>query len=133
MGAKPARLCHARFCGTPVNRAIYAFDPMNWLVYMTTRSRDEALLLARLLTARKLCAGVNILPGAYSVYWWEGALRVKEECLLFAQVSGENREKFIAVASEAHPYQTPCIICLPIDAGHEPFLEWIQKNGQDGA
>lgn len=106
---------------------------MNWLVYMTTQSRGEALELARLLTSKKLCAGVNIAPGAYSVYWWEGALREKEECLLFALVSDENREKFIAVANKAHAYQTPCIICLPIGAGHGPFLEWIEKNGQNGA
>lgn len=104
---------------------------MNWLVYMTTQSRKDALELARLLTAQKLCAGINIVPGAYSVYWWQGSLREKEECLLFAQVSDGQREKFIATASEAHPYITPCIVCLPIGAGHGPFLEWIEKNGQD--
>ena len=60
-------------------------------------------------------------------------MREKEECLLFAQVSEENREKFIAAATLAHAYQTPCIVCLPIGAGHAPFLEWIEKNGQSGA
>ena len=106
---------------------------MGSLVFITTESRREALELARLLTSLKLCAGVNIVPGALSVYWWRGELREKEECLLFAQVSDANLENFIAAAREAHSYHTPCIISLPIDAGSAPFLDWIERNGQESA
>ena len=62
---------------------------MSSLVYMTAKSRAEALELARILAGRKLCAGINIVPGATSVYWWDGEIRENEECLLLAQVSDQ--------------------------------------------
>lgn len=104
---------------------------MSSLVFITTQSRREALELARLLTAQKLCAGINLVPGAYSVYWWQGEVREKEECLLFAQVSTENLENFIAETKRVHSYHTPCIVCIPVSGGFQPFLEWIEKNGQE--
>lgn len=105
---------------------------MSLFCYLTAPSRSEAIALARLLLAKKLCAGLNIVPGAHSLYWWKGEVREKEEWLLFAQVARENAEKFVEAAKNAHPYAVPCIVCLPISSGYPPFLEWIEKNGQEG-
>ncbi len=52
-------------------------DSASSLVYMTAKTGREALELARILAGRKLCAGINIVPGATSVYWWDGEIREK--------------------------------------------------------
>lgn len=99
---------------------------------MTAASREAALDLARHLVARKLCAGINIVPGAHSVYWWQDEIREKEECLLIAQVGDETLADFLRVAEAAHSYEIPCVVALPIVAGLKPFLDWIESNGQGG-
>ena len=58
-----------------------------FLVYMTTPTQEEALTLARELVRMRLAAGVNIVPGAQSVYRWKGEVHEAGECLLVAQVS----------------------------------------------
>lgn len=105
---------------------------MSSLVYMTAGSREAALELARDLVGRKLCAGINILPSALSVYWWQGKIHEKEECLLIAQVGDEVLSDFINSVEAAHSYDVPCVVALPIVAGLAPFLDWIEKNGQGG-
>lgn len=105
---------------------------MSSLVYMTAGSRDAAIELARDLVKRKLCAGVNIVPGALSVYWWQGKIHEKEECLLFAQVGDAALADFIRAVKAAHGYEVPCVVALPIAAGLKPFLDWIESNSQGG-
>lgn len=99
------------------------------LVYMTCGDWDEAMNLARQLLSRKLCAGINVIPGAASLYWWQGHIREKAECLLIAQVGDDTLEEFMAQAANAHSYEVPCIVGLPIAGGHRAFLDWIEQVG----
>ncbi len=103
---------------------------MSLLVYVTVPDEREALTLARMLVEARLAAGVNVLPGARSVYRWQGAVREAGECLLLAQVS---RADFCAAVRAAHSYEVPCIVALPLEAGHRPFLRWIEENSLPSA
>ena len=58
-----------------------------FLVYMTTPTQEEALTLARELVRMRLAAGVNMLPGAQSVYRWKGEVHEAGECLLVADTA----------------------------------------------
>lgn len=103
------------------------------LVYVTVPDEREALTLARMLVEARLAAGVNVLPGARSVYRWQGAVREAGECLLLAQVSRVAFEDFCAAVRAAHSYEVPCIVALPLEAGHRPFLRWIEENSLPSA
>ena len=99
-----------------------------FLVYMTAPSQAEALTLARDLVRLRLAAGVNVLPGAQSVYRWKGEVCEANECLLAAQVSEAALPEFMARARALHSYEVPCVIAMPIADGHQPFLRWITEN-----
>lgn len=101
-----------------------------FLVYVTTPTREEAVDLARALVHLGLAAGVNILPGAQSVYRWKGAVCEAAECLLLAQASEEALEPLIREVRARHSYEVPCIIALSIGHGHSPFLRWIAENSR---
>ena len=101
---------------------------MSFLVYVTVPDKREALALARMLVEARLTAGVNVLPGARSVYRWQGAVREAGECLMLSQVSLAAFEDFCASVCDAHSYEVPCIVALPLEAGHQPFLRWIEEN-----
>lgn len=99
-----------------------------FLVYMTTPTREEAVELARALVRSRLAAGVNVLPGAQSVYRWKGEVCEADEYVLLAQVSEAALSSFIEEVRARHSYEVPCVIAMPIEGGHNPFLRWIAEN-----
>lgn len=101
---------------------------MAHLVYVTVPDEAQALELARHLVEAGLAAGVNVLPGAHSVYRWQGAVRQKDECLLLAQVSEAALADLTRELTARHSYEVPCVVALPIADGHPPFMEWIEHN-----
>ena len=98
---------------------------MSLLACVTVPDGATARTLAHLVVERRLAAGVNILPGALSIYRWEGKVRESRECLLLAQVSRAAWEDFRAAVEAAHPYEVPCIVGMPLEKGNAPFLDWL--------
>ncbi|MDR2054442.1 MAG: divalent-cation tolerance protein CutA [Desulfovibrio sp.] len=105
---------------------------MAYLAYVTVPDRERALAIARTLVETRLAAGVNVLPGATSVYRWRGEIRETGECLLFAQVSREAFPCFCETVRRHHCHEVPCIVALPLQAGHTPFVRWIEENSLPG-
>lgn len=101
---------------------------MSLIACVTVPDGTTARTLAHLMVERRLAAGVNILPGALSVYHWEGKVRESRECLLLAQVSRAAWEDFRAAVEAVHPYTVPCIVGTPLEKGNAPFLDWIAQN-----
>ncbi|WP_300708485.1 divalent-cation tolerance protein CutA [uncultured Desulfovibrio sp.] len=89
---------------------------------------EAARLLARELVDARLAAGVNILPGATSVYRWQDALCEAPEIVLLAQVSRAAFPAFCAHVRARHPHDVPCILALKPEDGHPAFLRWISEN-----
>lgn len=91
---------------------------------------DEACAreMARAVVEGGLCACVNVLPGAKSIYLWEGAVQESAEvvCLLKAHRSrvGELRTRWVAL----HPYECPEFIELDVTGGHAPYLAWLDET-----
>lgn len=107
-------------------------EPAALLVYVTVPDAagdgEVALTLARSLVERGLAAGVNVLDGATSVYRWQGEVREARERVLFAQVAAPAFGEFCAAVAAAHPHLVPCVLGLPVEAGHGPFLHWIAEE-----
>lgn len=99
-----------------------------FLVYITFPNETEALRLGRELVEKKLAAGINIVPGVHSIYWWQDELRERPECLLLAQVSAQAYGDLENFVLGRHSYQTPCVIAMPIERGNPAFLQWIDSN-----
>ena len=95
---------------------------MSFLVYVTVPHEREALDLARMLVEARLAAGVNVLPGARSVYRWQGEVREAGECLLLAQVGRAAFEDFCAATK--CPVLWPC----PWRPGTSPFCAGLRKT-----
>ena len=106
---------------------------MSFLVYVTAPDEALALTLARTLVGEGLAAGVNIVPGARSIYRWRGQVHDAGEYLLVAQVSRAALPAFEAVVKRLHSYEVPCMVAVPIEAGHGPFLDWIEENSRPPA
>ena len=73
---------------------------------------------------------INILPQVQSVYSWEGKLNVDAELLLIVKSSSSaSRLQALREAVKAvHPYELPEIIHLPVTAGLDGYVEWVNAG-----
>jgi len=94
-------------------------------VYVTTRDKNEALAIGRALVEERLAAGVNILDGLRSLYWWEGKVRDASEAAFIAKTLRELVPQVITRVKELHSYDVPCVAALPVADGNPDFLDWV--------
>lgn len=98
------------------------------LIYLTCGSREEAEAIGSHLVEQKLVACANIMPPHHSIYSWDGKVERSEEVVVVLKTQSTLFEKVREEIVSKHSYDCPCIVALPIAAGHEPFLNWIEAQ-----
>ena len=95
------------------------------LVYMTAADIDMARRIGQALIDARLAACVNLIPGMRSIYRWENEIREESEVIIIAKTRKERLDDVTSTVAKIHNYDCPCIVALPIEAGHQAFLNWI--------
>ena len=95
------------------------------VVLTTVASPDEAVALIRSLLERRLVACGTILPGARSLYRWEGRIADEQETVVLLKTRSARVEALEQAFGELHPYKVPELLALPVAAGAEKYLGWI--------
>lgn len=91
-------------------------------------SEENATVLARTLVERNLAACVNIVPGARSIYRWQGSMEDSAEWLLVIKSRRDLFDQLRDVIATAHSYEVPEVIALPVVDGSEAYLSWIDRS-----
>ncbi len=86
---------------------------------------ESAFNLARRLVELRLAACVNVLAPATSFYRWEGRIEQAGEVPLVMKTTAERYPELERFLREAHPYDLPEIIALPVTAGLDGYLGWV--------
>ena len=94
----------------------------------TVATAEDAERIARSLVERRLAACVNVVPGVVSLYRWKGEVCRDEERLLVVKTRGERLEAVRQAIVELHPYELPEVLALPVEAGHGPYLAWLDES-----
>ena len=81
--------------------------------------------LAAALVERRLAACVNVLPGIRSIYRWQGEVQEEGEALLVVKTGRAAYPALESWLAEAHPYDVPEIIALPVEQGLPAYLDWV--------
>lgn len=89
---------------------------------------DSARQIGTLLVERQLAACVNLLPGAESIYHWQGKVESAPEVLALFKTSAEAWPDFEKALSEAHPYEVPEIVAIRPDAVAVPYRAWLSES-----
>ena len=106
------------------------------VILSTCANEEEAGRLARMLVERRLAACVNVLPGVRSYYRWQGALEESGECMLVIKSSRALFPALRTALEEAHSYEVPEVVALPLVDGAPNYLNWLDaslKQGDPGA
>lgn len=96
------------------------------LIVMTTvASAQEAEALVRGLLERRLIACGTMLPGARSLYRWEGKLADETETVVLLKTRSACLGSVEAAFGELHPYKVPELLALPVTGGNAKYLDWL--------
>lgn len=95
------------------------------LVFIMVPSAEVGNDIATLLVDENLAACVNIVPGVRSIYCWQEAVQEDDELLLIAKTRSALFERLATTVKRVHPYEVPEVIALPILAGSNEYLAWI--------
>lgn len=96
-------------------------------VYVTAADEEQAAELARALLARGLIACANLLPRVRSLYLWQGEVQDENEVAMVLKTRRDRLEELVAAVETLHPYDVPCVVAWPIDAGSEAYLAWVRE------
>jgi periplasmic divalent cation tolerance protein len=102
------------------------------IAYTTFAERAEALRMAHDLIDRRLaaCAQVHEIT---SVYRWQGQVEEAAEFMLTVKTAAARVSALKAHILATHSYEVPELLVVPVVAGHERYLRWIDENiGIDG-
>jgi periplasmic divalent cation tolerance protein len=103
-------------------------SPPARIVLTTTADPEEARRLGRTLVEERLAACATLVPAVESIYHWQGEVESSTETLLLLKTGPEQLAALEARLLALHSYQTPEFLVLRVEAGSQPYLEWLQAS-----
>lgn len=98
------------------------------VIFITAPHEDDAVKIARTLVKARLAACVNIVKNVRSIYTWQGNIEDDSEVLMIVKTRKSLFSALSAKVKDIHRYDVPEIIALPITAGSEEYLRWLQES-----
>jgi periplasmic divalent cation tolerance protein len=100
-----------------------------FVVALTTLGDSEqARTLVRRLVDDRLIACGTIVPRATSIYRWRGQVTEGEEVVVLLKTAKTRWAALEAAVKAHHPYEAPELLALPVTAGLEGYLDWIESE-----
>ncbi|MFA5078710.1 MAG: divalent-cation tolerance protein CutA [Dehalococcoidia bacterium] len=95
------------------------------VVLVTASGAEEGNKITSLILEKRLAACVNIVPKISSLFWWQGKIDAADEVLLIIKTRTSRVKAIVDAVKSVHSYTVPEVIALPIVAGNEGYLDWI--------
>jgi periplasmic divalent cation tolerance protein len=102
--------------------------PGHVVVLITAGSAEEGQKIAHALVEERLAACVNIIAPIQSIYRWQDQVRNDQEVLLMVKTGAGKMEDLARRVRQLHSYEVPEIIALPIVAGAQDYLRWLDDQ-----
>ena len=98
------------------------------VVLTTAPTVEVAEQLGTALVEERLAACASVVPGMTSIYRWQGEVRRESEVLVLLKTTVDSVERLRARLVELHPYDVPEVLALGVEAGHQPYLAWVEAE-----
>ena len=86
------------------------------LVLSTFANEADAARVVRTLVEERLIACGNLLPGARSIYRWQGAVEDTAEVVVLMKTRKQDWAALLSRLHELHPYEVPECVAVRIAA-----------------
>jgi len=98
------------------------------IVLTTAATAEDARRLGHALVEERLAACATIVPGAESIYHWQGRVETAAEALLVIKTNAEKIEALEMRLKDLHSYETPEFLVLEVERGSRAYLDWMEAN-----
>lgn len=98
------------------------------IVLVTAPDLKTARGLAKAALKARLVACANIVSGVESHYWWKDKMERSKEVLIIFKTSTARLKQLEESVLAQHPYDTPEIVALPLNAATERYRDWWIGN-----
>lgn len=99
--------------------------PQTLLILTQMPDEASARRLASSLVEARLAACVSILAPSQSIYRWRNAVETATEVPLLIKTTPARYSAVEAAILQAHPYEVPEIVAVPVCAGLPEYLGWV--------
>ncbi|HJE58206.1 MAG TPA: divalent-cation tolerance protein CutA [Nocardiopsis listeri] len=97
-------------------------------VETTVDGREGAERLAGSVVEHHLAACAQVSGPIRSFYRWENAVQSDEEWMVVIKTAADRLDDLVAHLAEAHPYDVPEIVAVPVTGGNPAYLEWVRDE-----
>tara|TARA_B100001750_G_C15505888_1_gene600292 strand:- start:763 stop:1080 length:318 start_codon:yes stop_codon:yes gene_type:complete len=98
------------------------------LTLTATDKKAISKKISKKLIEERVCACVNIIPGAESCYIWKSKFQRSREWLILIKSQKSSYKKIESIIKKLHNYELPEIISIKIDQGYKEYLNWIKNE-----
>lgn len=91
-------------------------------------SEETAQAIAQALVGQQVAACVQIIGPITSVYRWQGEVETSREWLCLIKSRADLFSAVETLITQLHPYDVPEILAVPVSAGSQPYLAWLERE-----
>ena len=104
----------------PVCEVIIAADNEDWLINFT-----RSLVQDRLVACGQQIAAIR------AIFRWDGEIQDAQEIRVALHTRASLVPAIVDRTRREHPYEVPCVLALPVQAGNPDYLEWVIDETAD--
>jgi len=97
-------------------------------IFTTAENKDNAGMIAAEVVKKRLAACAQVVGPVTSTYWWEGRIEEAEEWFCIMKSRKDLYDELEKAIQEIHSYEVPEIVAVPIVAGSQSYLQWLDKE-----
>jgi len=98
------------------------------LVFCTFPDAGAARQIGTALVEKQLAACVNLIPGAESIYRWQGTVESAVEIVAIFKTTAAVYPEFERELAALHPYDVPEIVAIEPAAVAETYASWLLSS-----
>jgi periplasmic divalent cation tolerance protein len=100
-------------------------------VTTTLPDRAAADRLAATLVEERLAACAQVIGPVSSTYRWQGKVEQSEEWYCHIKTTLSRLTAITRRVRQLHPYELPELVAVPLVAGDEQYLRWIEESVEE--
>ena len=108
--------------------ASQAADDQVLTILMTAPDPEVGEHIVRKLLDEELIACGNVIPGAVSLYRWEGQIHRDQEVVVVLKTVRRLISEVLERAEDEHPYDVPELLVHEVVDGAPRYLDWVKRE-----
>jgi len=100
-------------------------------IWINCPNREIAEAISEKLVNDRIAACSNLFQEINSCYHWQGEIETTTEIPLLVKTRESLFNSVCKIVSAMHPYETPCILGMPIEFINDDYRNWVYAETEN--